>query len=148
MPGRGGFAAITDEDAALLLAAGDGDAAYDLKEEILKADRHRFYCSMDKAWFELARCLEIEDDPLWEAIVGEPISVSSHQVYLYLKPPALVREIATALAPLDEAWLREWWEMVEDHDSDWEYTLRYLRSMQGFYVNAANAGLSVIFSCT
>jgi hypothetical protein len=149
------FAISADQERALLAAddEGDSDLVAELLEEIEEHwDDDALKVDTDKAWDPIHRCLTdgtLDPDggeyPLSHAILG-----GRHlhdDIYFVYVSADEVRDVAGALGELDEAWLRQRFETLEDEDH-WDYTWSNFVDVQAFYDRAAKAGRAVIFTAT
>jgi hypothetical protein len=66
-----------------------------------------------------------------------------------------VRDVANALRPIDQTWLRGRYDAIDEadyrgahDDADFQYTWDSFVDVQGFYARAAAAGRAVIFTAT
>ncbi|WP_432253561.1 YfbM family protein [Streptomyces sp. HNM1019] len=159
MAGRAVLFALDDKDAARLLAAQDDNGVMELIEELEEGwDRTRL-CELDKSWDALHRCLtdgdlayDNGDFPLSHAILGGRLLHEDDYIVSYVSPDQ-VHEIAAALAPLDEHWLRDRFATLtfEDYQGsgdteDIAYTLAFLPELTDFYRAAAQDDRAVIFT--
>jgi hypothetical protein len=148
------FAIAADKEKALLAAddKGDGDTVADLLEEIEEDwDDEALKVDTDKAWDPIHRCLtdgsldpEGGEYPLSHAVLGgRHLHDDLYVVYVSADE---VRDVARALAGVDEAWLRERFEALDE--DDWDYTWSNFVDVQAFYGRAADAGRAVVFTAT
>ena len=149
---------IDASEAERLLAAGDDEELLAIVEEIEEEWADAF--ETDKAWDALHRCLSngtlnVDEGtpPLNRVFFGGRMLNQEDDYFVLLVTPAEVREIADALAGLDEAWLRgRYFELPfpdyqgEKSDEDWEYTLSNFDGLPEFFARAADAGRHVIFT--
>ncbi|MFI0444184.1 YfbM family protein [Actinomadura sp. 6N118] len=146
--------AITADHERLLLAtdAGIGEILEDIEESW---DDDVLSVSTDKAWDEMHRCLSdgtLDPDggeyPLSYAVLG---GRHLHEEYyvVYLNA-AEVCDVAEGLSRVDEAWLRQRFDAIEDadHGGDFGYVWENFVDVRAFYERAAKAGRAVIFTAT
>ncbi|KAB2343270.1 YfbM family protein [Actinomadura rudentiformis] len=155
--------AITADQERLLLAADDEDGAGigEILEDIEENwDDDLLSVSTDKAWDAMHRCLSdgtLDPDggeyPLSYAVLGgRHLHEEYYVVYL---TAAEVRDVAEALSRVDEAWLRQRFNAMDDvdyggaHDDEgFEYVWGNFVDVRAFYERAAKAGRPVIFTAT
>ncbi|MFE5325449.1 YfbM family protein [Embleya sp. NPDC056575] len=161
MAGRAVIFALDAKDAQRLLAAGNDGEVMDLIEEIEEGtwDREQ-HVDLDKSWDALHRCLTDGDlafgngdYPLSHAILGGRLLHDGDDYIVSYVDPDQVREIAAALAGLDEPWLRERFATLTFDDyqgtgdeNDITYTLAFLPGLKDFYRTAAANGQAAIFT--
>lgn len=114
----------------------------------------------DKAWDAMHRALsdgELTYDggtyPLSHVVLGGKALYSGDDFIISYKGPEQVKDIAAALAQLDQHQFEElYWrinpgsydgDMSED---DFDYTLSWLQGVTELYSQAAQAGLAVVFT--
>lgn len=158
---RGVHFALSDEQAARLLEAVEGgdDDVMTIVEAIEEAWEEPFVAASDKAWEAIHRCLtggtllyEGGEYPLNHVICGGEQLLSGDIDYTasFVKVEQ-VRDVAVALAPLTEAWLRERYDRLdpdeyEGSDEDFAYTWENFEVVRGLFVRAAKAGRAVLFT--
>ncbi|WP_405737478.1 YfbM family protein [Streptomyces sp. NBC_01537] len=160
MAGRAVLFALETQDAQRLLAAGDDDELTEIVEDVEERWDDTWLTELDKSWDALHRCLtdgtltfEGGTFPLSHAILGGlPLHEGDDYIVCYTTPEE-VREIAEALAPLDEHWLRERFTTLAFPDyqgianeEDIAYTQAFLPGLKDFYHQAAQAGRAAIFT--
>jgi hypothetical protein len=155
------FALTPDVEKRLLAADGDDDVieiVQALEEEGL--DEPPDVCQTDKAWDAIHRCLadgQLTYDggefPLRAVILGGRQLVEEADYTVSYVPASDVPQIATALAAVDEEWLRARYERLAgtDYDGplgddDFDYTWANLQDVVEFYAAAADRGRAVIFT--
>jgi hypothetical protein len=162
MAGRGGFEAISPGDIERLLAQPYTER-WDFIED---ASLTLFGIPMDKAWVAIHRALSdgtlygtLGEPPLDMAVLGDHlICQTDADDFVYLKYPAEVMDIATALQEMSreefEGKLAALPGTDEDAEAlglsvvpeDIEYVWPYFEDMRAFYKRAAAEGLAVLFS--
>ncbi|MFG2005175.1 YfbM family protein [Spirillospora sp. NPDC048911] len=151
--------AITADQERLLLAsdAGIGEILEDIEENW---NEDALSVSTDKAWDAMHRCLSdgtLDPDggeyPLSHAVLGG--RHLHEEIYVVHLTVAEVRDVAEALSGVDEAWLRQRFDAIDDpdyggphDDEDFKYTWTNLLDVRAFYERAAEAGRAVIFTAT
>lgn len=156
---RGVHFALTAEQAAGLAAARDDAEVREWVAEIEEAWDRAWLVETDKAWDALHRCLTdgtLSDDGgsvLSQAVLGgTPCHEADDYVVVFVTAEE-VAEVAAALAPLDEAWLRDRYftldfvdyQGVRDED-DFAYTAGNFDVLRAFFADAAGAGRAVVFT--
>jgi hypothetical protein len=146
----------------LLEAEDDEDVAGMIEEyeEFAESWDPRFEFETDKAWDALHRCLSDGtldlaggSFPLSHVVLGGMQLYEGEDYVVALVRAEQVPEVATALAPIDEAWLRRRYDTLEfpDYqgvrsDEDFEYTWANFRGLDVFFQAAAEDGRAVIFT--
>ncbi|MGC0419866.1 DUF1877 family protein [Embleya sp. AB8] len=160
MGGRAVLFAVEDADAKRLLAADDDADVRAVVEELEERWERPWLGQLDKAWDALHRCLTdgtltyaAGEYPLSHAILGGYLLHEGDEWEVGYVAPDEVRDVAEALAPLDEAWVRERYETLTfvDYDGiadedDIGYTAGNLVDLKDFYRRAAAAGRAVILT--
>jgi len=150
---------IDNATAQRLLAAADDDALGDVVEEIEEAwDEDRCF-ETDKAWDAIHRCfsdgtldLSRGKPPLNLCIFGGKVLNEKSDYWVVLLDPGEVAAVATALANVTRAWLRERYDTLDfpgypnKSDDDLEYTWSNFKGMPEFFARAAAEGRHVIFT--
>ncbi|MFJ5231273.1 DUF1877 family protein [Kitasatospora sp. NPDC088391] len=157
---RGVLFALTDQEAAALLAADGDEEVVARVAEVEEAWAEDRVCELDKSWDALHRCLtdgelafDNGDFPLSHVILGgRPLTEGDDWLVCYVTPEE-VRAVAAALAAVDEPWLRGRYLGLDlaDYDGphgeqDLQYTAAFLPDLREFYHRAAAAGLAVVFT--
>ncbi|MEV6211333.1 DUF1877 family protein [Kitasatospora sp. NPDC051914] len=157
---RGVHFALTEEDAARLLAAEQDEDVLAVIEDIEERWDTDHLAETDKAWDAIHRCLadgRLTHDggsyPLSYAVLGGlPLHDGDDHVVVHVTA-AEVADIAAAMADLDDAWLRERFFALdpEDYDGardedDFAYTRHWFGGLRAFYATAAANGRSVVFT--
>jgi Domain of unknown function (DUF1877) len=161
MAGRGVHFALTADQVDALLAASDDEERRAVVEEIEEegweeADAQE----TDKAWDAIHRCLAdgtLEPGagsyPLNKAILGGQPLYEGDDYIMALVMPHEVKEVAAALAGLDQDWLRTRYQALAatDYaefvsDDDFEYTWDWFAPLKAFYQKAASTGRAVLFT--
>jgi hypothetical protein len=148
--------------ARLLRAEEDEDVALILEEYELFAEDWdpRFEFETDKAWDALHRCLSDGtldlsggSFPLSHVVLGGMQLYDGDDYVVALVRADQVPQVAAALAPIDEAWLRRRYDSLEFPDyqgvrspEDFAYTWANFRGLDTFFQTAADAGRAVIFT--
>jgi hypothetical protein len=159
MGSRGVHFAISEDQATRLLEAEDDDVLVEIvQEEIEEAWELAF--ESDKAWDALHRSLSdgtLDPDegepPLNRVFFGGKMLNEEDDYFVVLVTPAQVKELAEALAKVEEPWLRKRYFDVpfpeyqgEKSEEDWEYTWSNFQGLPEFFAKAASAGRYVIFT--
>ncbi|MCF2527075.1 DUF1877 family protein [Yinghuangia soli] len=154
------FALGVDDTRRLLAAAGDDGAVMSLIEEIEERWDRDGLVDLDKSWDALHRCLtdgelafENGDYPLSHAILGGQVLYDGDDYIVSYVSPEQVHDIARALAPLDEQWLRGRFATLPFGDyegagseQDIAYTWASLPGLKDFYRAAAARGRTAVFT--
>ncbi|MDP4505900.1 YfbM family protein [Nonomuraea turcica] len=160
MTGRGVHFALSRVQEQRLLAAPDDEAVMGLIEEIEEEWARPFLVETDKAWDALHRCLSdgtLELDaggyPLTYAILGGRQLYEGDDYVVRYVTAEQVRDIATALRDVNEAWLQGRYLALDTTDyagphtvDDFRYTWASYKDLRHFYDLAADEGRSVIFT--
>jgi hypothetical protein len=158
--GIGVHFALTAEQAQSLLDAPDPDTIMSLVEAIEESAAAADHMSTDKAWDAIHRCLsdgtltlDAGEYPLSHTVLGGALLDAGDDYFVSCLAPEQVKDVAVALEPLDEAWLRERFFALdtEDYDGarddeDFGYTWSNFVDIRDFFTRAAGAGRSVIFT--
>lgn len=157
---RGVFFAITDEDAARLLAAKSDEEVLDLiQEEIEERWDEDWLQETDKAWDAIHRSLTdgtlaCSGENLLEKCVfgGRQLYQGDDYIVSFITADE-VKEVAAAIKGVDETWLRSRYSQIdpddyqgEVDDEDFEYTWEWFQGVQSFYQKAAAHNRPVIFT--
>jgi hypothetical protein len=157
---RGVFFAITDEDAARLLAAKSDEEVLDLvQEEIEERWDEGWLQETDKSWDAMHRSLSdgtlecSRDTPLEKCVLGGRQLYEGDDYTISFVSPSEVKEVAAAIGELDKAWMRLKYFQIDpcDYDvalteEDFEYTWEWFQGVQAFYRKAAAHNRPVIFT--
>jgi hypothetical protein len=159
---RGVHFALSAEDEQELRACPADDRpaliSSDIEDRYFEPPRD-WLCQTDKAWDAIHRALNASGlgyeyrSPLHGVILGgEPLYFKDDCI-ISLKSPDRVRDVARALAAMDEAIFRQLYFAIDTakyqgpvHDEDFAYAWDWLRNLGAFYWRAADAGRSVIFT--
>jgi hypothetical protein len=129
-------------------------------EIIMRSREERWYQLTDKAWEAIRRCLADGSfdyratTPLHRCILsGENLYEGRTQAwYVGYTRPDDVREVAAALRPIDEGWMRQrYWAINPEEywmalsEEDFEYTWQWFLPLREFYQRAAGDGRGVLF---
>lgn len=161
----GSHIAISDGQRKQLESLASDEDRIEFVNELMEEWNDDLMCGTDKAWDAIHRCLtesppntenmsaEYGTYPLRLCIMGgKKLTTPNTTHFLYLIEPHEVDDIAKALAPIDEASMKEkyrihcrgaWPEYGED---DMEYTWEYFQAMRDFFVRVAGTGRAVIFN--
>ena len=156
--------ALTQDDALALEAIGnDDDRLEHLTEEIEERyfkEAEAYVAESDKSWDAMHRVLSDGTlsrsggaYPLNHAVLGGTSLYAADDYIMSLKTPAQVRDIAAALAPIDEAEFRRLYNSIdpEDYDGDvsnddFEYTWGWFVGVRDLYAKASAEGRFVLFT--
>lgn len=119
-----------------------------------------FLGESDKAWDAMHRALadghltwDGGEYPLNHVVLAGELLYEGDDYILSLKSPAQVRDIAAALAPIDEAEFRRRYDLIDAEsyqgelaDDDFEYTWANFQDVREFYGRAAEGGRVVLFT--
>jgi len=157
------FALTPVQEKRLLARVGDDDKVIELVQTIEEGEGFLELpdaCQTDKAWDAIHRCLadgQLTYDggefPLRAVILGGRQLVEDADYTVAYVPASDVPQIATALAGLDEEWLRARYDQLAGtdydgpmNDDDFDYTWTSLQDVTEFYATAADRGRAVIFT--
>ncbi|MFC9860236.1 MULTISPECIES: YfbM family protein [unclassified Streptomyces] len=157
---RGVLFALEAADAERLLAAGSDTGVMEIVETIEEGWDVSALMELDKSWDVLHRCLTDGslsyaggEYPLSHAVLGGRLLHEGDDYIVSYVDAAEIRDIARALAPLDEEWLRERFAALtfseyrgSGGEDDIGYALAYLPDLRDFYGEAARAGRAAIFT--
>lgn len=157
---RGVLFAITPEQAQQLLAARGSDAAVlqIVQDEIEEAWDEEHLCQTDKAWDAIHRCLGDGtlgnvNGPMSLCILGGEALHHGDSYIISLLQPNQVKQVADALRPLGQEWLRKAYFAISPDDyglplseDDFEYTWEYFQSVREFYERTARRALVNLYS--
>lgn len=157
---RGVHFALTRADEDRVLTAADDEALMEVVEDIEERWERGFVAETDKAWDAIHRCLTggaLAFDggtyPLNRAVLGGRQLYDGDDYIVCYVPADEVRDVAAALEPLGEAWLRSRYFALdpgdygaEHSDEDFEYTWDNFIGMRDFFVEAAGRGRAVLFT--
>jgi hypothetical protein len=161
MASRGVHFAITSDQLARLLAASDDGGRMEVIEEIEALWDKENLAESDKAWDAIHRCLtdgsllyESGEYPLNHVICGGRQLQEGEDYTITLVTPEQVRDVAAALEPLSEAWLRErYFSLLKPDDyegeigaDDFGYTWDWFQNVRDLFRKAAAGGRAVVFT--
>jgi len=145
----------------LLAAAGDDEKLVEIVQEDIEEawDEEQLFQS-DKAWDALHRCLSngtlnVQEGrpPLNQCFFGGRILNEEADYFVVLLDPAQVKEVASALPAVTEAWLRDRYFSVEFPDyqvdkseTDFQYCWSSFQGLPEFFSRAAREGRWVVFT--
>lgn len=157
---RGVFFAISDEQAAALLAA-DGDESLMAVIEAIEEDWDEDnLAECDKSWDALHRAftdgrLEYGNGeyPLSHCVLGpRQLHEGDDYIVSYVSPDQ-VRDVAAALQPLTEEWFQARYQSIVPKDyapeygvEDQQYTWDWFQGVRELYTKAAERCRSVVFT--
>jgi hypothetical protein len=154
--------ALDDDDAVMVLTCRGDESLMEVLEEIEERWDKDWLQETDKAWDAIHRCLtdgtldcERHATPLGKCVLGgRHLHRGDDYIVCYLTPEE-VREVATAIEPIDEAWMRNKYDGLRRTDYgdfvaeiDCDYTWEWFSELQAFYRRAANTGRHVIFTAS
>lgn len=157
---RGVFFALSQaQDAKLIEARGDQELLNIVQEDIERAWDTDWLVETDKAWDAIHRCLSdgtlsCPGQSVLEQCVlgGRQLYTGDDYIVSYLTSSE-VEEVARALQPLDESWLRNRYRSIDPSDygmdlsqDDENYTWEYFLETKEFFKKASGSGRSIIFS--
>ena len=150
------FALDSDTEARVLAAAGDDTALLRLVRELEESGTSRLTCHHERAWDPLHRCLTGggPDDPLSAAVLGgRQLMIDARDYTVSYVDAARVREVASALAQVDEAWFRDRYFALADtayfgpvDADDLAETWADFKDTRKFFDKATAANQAVIFT--
>ena len=159
MASRGVFFALTGAQEAALMATRGDDEVRSFVEEIESEWDEDWLCEADRAWDAMHRCLSDgtlgsgrRASALDMAVLGGGHHYGGGEYLAYLRADE-VAEVAKALDPVTEEWMRERYYRIDPadyqgvlNDDDFEYTWEWFGDVREFYRRAAAAGRPVIFT--
>lgn len=157
------FALTPDDAQALTALENDDDRLEHLTEEIEERyfkGPEAYIAESDKSWDAMHRALSDGtlsssggSYPLNHVVLGGTSLYADDDYIMSLKTPAQVRDIAAALAPVDEAEFRRLYNNIDvgDYDGDvsdedFEYTWGWFAGVRDLYIKAAAEGRFVLFT--
>ena len=157
---RGVFFALTDEQAATLLAAEGDEAVLVAVEAIEEAWDKDNLAACDKSWDALHRLLtdgELEcgngSYPWSHVVLGPKQLHEADDYFVSFVSPEQVRDVAAALTPVTREWFAERYRTVvpsdyasEYGDEDLDYTWSWFQGVRDLYAKAAERGQAVVFT--
>jgi uncharacterized protein DUF1877 len=158
---RGVYFALTDEQTKRLLAAPSDEGRLEIIEEIEEDGWEEAYGQeTDKAWDAIHRCLSegslavtAGSYPLNRCVLGGRHLYEGENYIIALVQPHEVKDVASALAAIDQDWMRARYSALASTDyamfvseDDFDYTWGWFQELRAFYQKAANAGRTVIFT--
>ena len=156
------FALTSEQERRLRTAAGDDEAVMEVIEAIEEAWDRDHLVETDKAWDAIHRALtdgslEFANGtyPLSHVILGGQDMHEGDDYIAVLKSANQVREIAAAVAALDDQRMGRLYDEVVPHDydpiygpEDRAYTVESFADVRAFYQRAAADGLAVLFTAS
>jgi Domain of unknown function (DUF1877) len=161
MGARGVHFAITVEQMDDLLKAADDEELMAQIERIEEAWDRQFLVESDKAWDAIHRCLtdgsllyESGEYPLNHVICGGRHLDAGDDYTISLVNPEQVKDVARALEPLTEDWLRQrYFALLKPDDyefdideDDFQYTWSNFEDVRSLFRKAALADRAVVFT--
>jgi hypothetical protein len=165
MGARGYHMAITAELLGRLLELDETAEDYDEVIDLLE----RFYSRgntalMDKAWDHIHRTLTLDNTPegkvnpdagypplSWCVLGGAELDIGEDGI-AYTLGPHEVAEAASALAQVDERWLRKRFFLLDPeatlfavNEDDFTYMWSYFLEMRALFARAAAGGRAIVF---
>jgi hypothetical protein len=158
---RGVHFALTDEDARRVIeTAGDDEALIEFIQEDIEARWDTdWLAETDKAWDAIHRCLtdgtlSVEPGTLRQMCVlgGRQLYEGADYIVSFVAPEQ-VKQVAAAIADIDEPWIRERYFAIDatDYgspltDDDCGYTWSWFKGVQALFQKAAASGRAVMFT--
>jgi hypothetical protein len=156
---RGTFFALTDAQEAALMATRGDDEVRDFVVQVDSEWDEDWLCEADRAWDAMHRCLSDgtlgsgrRASALDMAVLGGGRRYGGGEYLAYLQADD-VAEVAKALEPVTEEWMRERYDRIDPadyqgvlDDEDFDYTWQWFGDVRDFYRRAATAGRAVIFT--
>ncbi|UCF32397.1 MAG: DUF1877 family protein [Phycisphaerales bacterium] len=157
---RGVHFALTDEQAARLLAATSDELVMEIiQEEIEERWDEEWLVETDKAWDAIHRCLSDGTlscpgtSVLEKCILGGKNLYSGDDYVVSLLGPNEVRQVADALQMIGEDGLSSRYREIDADDygitlskGDEDYTWDYFMAVKEFFRKVASSGHSVVFT--
>lgn len=152
--------ALTSDLAEALLGADDPDKLMELVDDIEENSEEADRVESDKAWDAIHRCLSdgtLDYDggtyPLSHTVLGGADLDAGEDYFVRYLTPEQVGDVARALAPLDEAWMRERYFALDPDDydgphneDDFGYTWANFVDVRAFFAQHEQSGKAVIFT--
>jgi hypothetical protein len=161
MAGRGVHFALTADQYDRLLAARGDEQLMEVIDGIEGVWDKEFLAESDKAWDAIHRCLtdgsllyESGEYPLNHVICGGRQLFEGDASTVSLVTPEQVKDVASALEPINREWLRgRYFSLLkpdeyeyEIGDEDFEYTWHWFENVRELFRKAAASSRAVIFS--
>ena len=158
---RGVHFALTDEDAKrVLAAAGDDEALIGIIQEDIESRWDTdWLAETDKAWDAIHRCLTDgrlafdSSTPQHMCILGGRQLYEGDDYIVSFLTPEQVKQVATAIGNIDEAWMRDRYIAIPASDygsalseDDCGYTWSWFEGVQALYKKAAASGRAMMFT--
>jgi len=160
MANRAVLFAIDSLDEQNLLNAHGDEAVMREIEAIEERWDKEWLCELDKAWDAIHRALtdgKLEwtngEYPLNHAIIGGRQLYEGEDYVVTFVEASQVKDLAVALKVVDATTLKQGYDLInpDDYqfagwDDDYEYTVGWFDHLAPFYVKAAEASRSVVFT--
>ncbi len=144
----------------LIHAATNSEVLSIIQDDIEERWDEEWLLELDKSWDAIHRCLTDGTlsitggtPPLNRVILGGRQLYNGDDYIICLVTPIEAKEVALALAKVDEAWLRGRYDAIDEEgywlaksDGDFGYTWEYFSGLEGFFSKAADAGRFVLFT--
>jgi hypothetical protein len=165
MGARGYHMAITAEDLQRLHEVDDTAEDYDEVTDLLDEFYRKGHTApMDKAWDHIHRTLTLDNTPegkvnpdagtpplSWCVLGGAELDVGEGGIAYTLEPDE-VAEVASALAQVDERWLRKRFFLLDPeatlfpvNEDDFTYMWSFFLEMRALFTRAAAGGWAIVF---
>ncbi len=151
--------ALTDKQLAKLDdLVGDDDAVLDFVNDLEEVWDTKNLVEFDKAWDAMHRCLtdgellyENGEFPLSYCVLGGERAYMKDDWSIIFKSCEQVQAISKALEGITKGWFEKRYKTIKGYAAEWgpddfEYTWANLIDVRAFYVKAAAAGRSVLFT--
>jgi hypothetical protein len=157
---RGVFFALTSTQEAALMATRNDDEVRAFVHAV-ESEWDKFWlCETDKAWDGMHRCLGDgtlgcgrRASALDMTVLGGGHHYEGEEYVVAHVRSHEVVDVAAALEAVDEAWLRQRYDRIDQSDyqgrlgdEDFEYTWYWFQEVRDFYRRAAAANRAVIFT--
>ena len=161
MASRGVHFSLSSDQLLKLLATSNDDEVMSVIEELEDAWDQEFLAESDKAWSAIHRCLtdgsllfDGGEYPLNLVICGGRQMFKGDEYTISLVMPEQVKDVAIALSPVNQEWMRErYFSLLKSDDyegeigeADFQYTWDWFEDVQRLYFNAAAAERAAIFT--
>jgi hypothetical protein len=154
------YLALTEELERRLLADLGDQGVREVADEIEETWAEEWLQETDKSWEALHRCLSDGTTdliagayPLSHAVLGGRQLYFGGDFYVCYRTGAQVGDVARVLEPIDEAWLRQRYDLIDPADyqgvlgdEDFEYKWSWFGPIRDFHQRAAHAGTAIVFT--
>jgi hypothetical protein len=157
---RGVHFALLPDDVRKLREAGDDEQLLGVVQDDIEARWDRpWLFQTDKGWGIIHRCLtdgklayDNGEYPLRACVLGGEQLHRGDDYVVSLLTPEQVADVAAAVTPIDQAWLRRKFDDIDPaeerapYERDFEYLWSCFKGLPEFFAKAASAGRAIIFT--